>query len=160
MRKELAIGTVLASSLLFSACTARPSQQPQTTPSPAATTSPTTEQGVSMNDVTELQITDVQEGTGAIAKVGDSVSVHYTGQLTNGEVFDSSRGRGEPFTFTLGEGRVIEGWEQGIQGMKVGGQRQLVIPPSMAYGPGGVPPVIPGNATLIFDVELVEIGAK
>ncbi len=151
---------IVSASLLLSGCTAQQTQKPQSTPAAAAVEETLEKQGATMNDVTELQITDVQEGTGAIAKIGDKVSVHYTGQLTNGKVFDSSRTRGTPFEFTLGEGRVIEGWEQGIQGMKVGGQRQLIIPPSMGYGPYGSPPVIPENATLIFDVELMGITAQ
>lgn len=105
----------------------------------------------------ELVIKNVVEGTGPEAKVGDTVAVHYTGKLEDGTVFDTSRTRGEPIEFTLGAGRVIAGWEQGILGMKVGGSRTLVIPPALGYGDTGVPGAIPGGATLIFDVELMKI---
>jgi FKBP-type peptidyl-prolyl cis-trans isomerase FkpA len=89
--------------------------------------------------------------------VGDTVEVHYTGWLTNGTKFDSSRDRGEPFPFTLGTSRVIQGWHEGVAGMKVGGKRKLLIPPALAYGAEGRPPVIPPNAELIFEVELLKI---
>jgi FKBP-type peptidyl-prolyl cis-trans isomerase len=105
---------------------------------------------------TELNITDTVVGTGAEAKAGDTVFVHYTGTLTNGEIFDSSIPRGEPFSFQLGAGQVIQGWDIGIQGMKVGGKRTLVIPSSLAYGEQGIGP-IPPNATLKFDVELLDV---
>ncbi len=105
-----------------------------------------------------LQIEEIQVGTGAEAKSGQSVSVHYTGTLTNGSKFDSSRDRKEPFDFQLGAGMVIKGWDQGVAGMKVGGRRKLTIPPELGYGAGGYPPVIPPNSTLIFDIELIEVG--
>jgi FKBP-type peptidyl-prolyl cis-trans isomerase len=105
-----------------------------------------------------LQIEDLQVGTGAEAKSGQSVSVHYTGTLTNGKKFDSSRDRNSPFDFELGAGMVIKGWDQGVAGMKVGGRRKLTIPPELGYGAGGYPPVIPPNSTLIFDIELLEVG--
>ena len=105
-----------------------------------------------------LQIEDLQVGTGAEAKSGQSVSVHYTGTLTNGKKFDSSRDRNATFDFQLGAGMVIKGWDQGVAGMKVGGRRKLTIPPELGYGAGGYPPVIPPNSTLIFDIELVEVG--
>lgn len=104
----------------------------------------------------ELTIEDTLEGTGEEAKTGDTVKVNYKGTLEDGTQFDSSYDRGEPFEFTIGEGNVIQGWEQGIPGMKVGGKRKLIIPPHLAYGAGGRGS-IPPNATLIFDVELVEI---
>jgi len=104
-----------------------------------------------------LQIEDLQVGTGAEAKAGKSVSVHYTGTLTNGKKFDSSRDRHETFDFQLGAGMVIKGWDQGVVGMKVGGRRKLTVPPELGYGAGGYPPVIPPNSTLIFDIELVEV---
>ncbi len=107
-------------------------------------------------DATELQINDVQPGTGATAEAGDTVTVEYVGALTNGSVFDASENHGQPFTFTLGAGSVIQGWEQGIVGMKEGGQRVLIIPPQLGYGPTGNGP-IPGNATLLFQVQLVSV---
>ena len=113
---------------------------------------------------TDLQKTDVKQGTGAEAIAGKAVVVHYTGWLydtskpeSHGAKFDSSRDRGVPFGFVLGAGRVIKGWDEGVAGMKVGGQRTLVIPARLAYGERGAGGVIPPNATLIFDVELVEV---
>lgn len=103
-----------------------------------------------------LLIVDLQEGTGREAKVGDTIRAHYVGTLMDGTVFDSSRDRGEPFEFTLGAGQVIKGWDDGIVGMKEGGQRRLTIPPEMAYGDQAVGK-IPANSTLNFEVELVEI---
>ncbi len=105
-----------------------------------------------------LQYIDVVGGTGDSARAGQKVQVHYTGWLTNGTKFDSSRDSGQPFTFPLGGGRVIKGWDQGVLGMQVGGERRLIIPPDLGYGSRGYPPVIPQNATLIFDVELLGVG--
>jgi len=105
-----------------------------------------------------LQIEDLKIGTGAEAKAGQDVKVHYVGTLTNGSKFDSSRDRGEGFEFSLGAGEVIKGWDQGVAGMKVGGMRKLTIPPELGYGARGFPPVIPANSTLIFEVELLEVG--
>ena len=99
---------------------------------------------------------DTIEGNGAEAKAGHFVTVHYTGWLTNGSKFDSSKDRGEPFSFPLGAGHVIRGWDEGVAGMKVGGTRRLIIPPQLGYGARGAGGVIPGNATLLFEVELLE----
>ena len=104
----------------------------------------------------ELQFEDLVVGTGKEAKLGDTVSVHYTGTFLDGKTFDSSVEKGVPFEFTLGEGRVIQGWELGFVGMKVGGQRRLLIPPHLGYGEAGNAS-IPPNTPLIFDVELLEI---
>jgi FKBP-type peptidyl-prolyl cis-trans isomerase len=104
-----------------------------------------------------LEYWDIKEGTGAVAKAGQTVSVHYTGWLLDGKKFDSSVDRGKPFDFDLGAGHVIKGWDQGVVGMKVGGKRQLRIPPELGYGSRGAGGVIPANATLIFDVELLGI---
>ncbi|MFB3917692.1 MAG: FKBP-type peptidyl-prolyl cis-trans isomerase [Terriglobales bacterium] len=102
-----------------------------------------------------LEYWDIKTGTGREAKAGDTVNVHYTGWLTNGKKFDSSLDRGQPFSFKLGAGQVIRGWDEGVAGMKVGGKRQLHIPPQLGYGSRGAGGVIPPNATLIFDVELL-----
>jgi FKBP-type peptidyl-prolyl cis-trans isomerase FkpA len=104
-----------------------------------------------------LRYVDSKAGSGAEAKAGQTVDVHYTGWLTNGTKFDSSKDRGQPFTFPLGGGRVIKGWDEGVQGMKVGGVRKLTIPPELGYGPRGAGGVIPPNATLVFEVELLGV---
>ena len=106
---------------------------------------------------TTLTITDEVVGTGAEAVAGKTVSVHYVGMLPDGTVFDASKPRGQAFTFALGAGQVIKGWDQGVAGMKVGGTRQLIIPPDLAYGSQGAGGAIPPNATLIFQVELLEV---
>ncbi len=104
-----------------------------------------------------LKFTDDQVGTGAEALAGKTVSVHYTGWLTDGTKFDSSKDRGQPFSFPLGAGRVIKGWDEGVAGMKVGGKRTLTIPPELGYGARGAPGAIPPNATLKFEVELLDV---
>ncbi len=104
-----------------------------------------------------LEIVDEVVGEGAEAKRGDRVTVHYTGWLTDGTKFDSSRDRDQPFQFMLGMGMVIAGWDQGVAGMKVGGQRTLIIPAELGYGARGAGGVIPPNATLVFDVELLGV---
>ena len=105
-----------------------------------------------------LKYEDLQPGTGTEAKAGDTVQVHYTGWLTDGTQFDSSHDRNSPFTFKLGAGRVIKGWDEGVAGMRVGGKRKLTIPPDLGYGARGAGGVIPPNAELIFEVELLKIG--
>jgi FKBP-type peptidyl-prolyl cis-trans isomerase FkpA len=104
-----------------------------------------------------LKYEDLTEGTGAEAVAGKTVSVHYTGWLTDGQKFDSSKDRNDPFAFVLGGGMVIKGWDEGVLGMKVGGVRKLTIPPQLGYGVRGAGGVIPPNATLVFEVELLEV---
>ena len=105
-----------------------------------------------------MQIEDLVTGDGASPEKGKRVTVHYTGELEDGTVFDSSRDAGrEPFAFTIGVGQVIQGWDDGVMTMKVGGKRKLTIPPELGYGASGSPPVIPPNATLIFEVELLDV---
>lgn len=106
---------------------------------------------------TGLRYQDVKVGAGEEAVAGRTAVVHYTGWLTDGKKFDSSRDRGEPFSFPLGSGQVIPGWDQGVAGMKVGGRRKLVIPSDLGYGAQGAPPDIPPNSTLVFDVELLGV---
>ena len=110
---------------------------------------PTTPSGLTYEDTTE--------GTGASPRPGQTAVVHYTGYLTDGTTFDSSVDRGQPFSFRIGQGQVIKGWDEGVATMKVGGKRRLTIPPDLGYGASGAAGVIPPNATLIFDVELLDI---
>ncbi len=104
-----------------------------------------------------LKYVELEEGTGATPQSGKTVVVHYTGTLEDGTKFDSSRDRGQPFSFKIGVGQVIKGWDEGLSTMKVGGRRQLIIPPELGYGSRGAGGVIPPNATLLFDVELIDI---
>ena len=136
-------------------------QQPAATQSPALSSTLASKIGA---QVTELKKIDIKQGDGAEAVAGKEVIVHYTGWLYNpaapdghGTKFDSSLDRSSPFGFTLGTGKVIKGWDEGVAGMKVGGKRTLVIPPQMGYGERGAGGVIPPNATLLFDVELIEV---
>jgi len=113
--------------------------------------------GQSVPTPSGLQYIDVVPGTGDEARTGQRVTVHYTGWLTDGQKFDSSRDSGRPFVFQLGQGDVIQGWDTGVAGMRTGGTRRLIVPPSLGYGARGYPPVIPQNATLVFDVELLRV---
>ena len=114
------------------------------------------ETGLPTTNEQQFMITDTEVGTGAEAVAGATVSVAYVGRLENGQVFDASENHGGPYTFVLGQGAVIQGWDQGLLGMKVGGKRTLVIPPELGYGAQAVGP-IPANSTLIFDVELTDV---
>jgi len=149
MISKLLFGLLLSVTFVTTACTKT-----------AATTQPTMEQ----SSMSELIKNDTKLGTGAEAIAGRDISVHYTGWLYDaaapehkGKKFDSSRDRGQPFNFGLGGGQVIKGWDQGFAGMKVGGQRTLIIPSAMGYGARGAGGVIPPNATLVFDVELLGV---
>ncbi len=142
-----------------------PRPQPSARPeAPVALPSASTSAAVETADaapaakVDKLEKTDVKVGKGPAAKAGDTVKVHYTGTLMDGTKFDSSLDRDEPFSFTLGKGEVIKGWDEGVVGMKKGGKRKLVIPSDMAYGKRGSPPKIPPDAPLKFEIELLEIG--
>lgn len=121
------------------------------------TSTPTKVTGEGVKTDSGLQYWDIKVGTGDEAKNGDKVKVHYTGWFTSGKKFDSSVDAQQPYTFTLGQGNVIKGWDEGVAGMKVGGKRQLRIPPELAYGEQGYKNIIPPNSTLIFDVQLLAV---
>jgi len=137
------LGLVAGVALLLVGC----GQQSAPAPAPGGTV-------VTMQD--GLKVEDLAVGSGAEVKQGQRAVVHYTGWLENGTKFDSSRDRGQPFTFTVGAGDVIKGWDEGVVGMHVGGKRRLTVPSDLGYGPRGYPGVIPPNATLIFEVELLD----
>lgn len=126
-------------------------------PTPQASANATPKEGGDNMDNNQLKIEDEVVGTGEEAQAGKRVTVHYLGTLTNGTKFDSSVDRGQPFTFNLGAGQVIAGWDQGVVGMKVGGKRKLTIPPELGYGEQGAGGVIPPNATLVFEIELLKV---
>ena len=143
---------VLAAALLLAQTAAQksPSAKPNTS-------APTKVTGDGVKTPSGLQYWDIKLGTGDAAKEGSRVRVHYTGWLTSGKKFDSSVDASKPFDFRIGNGDVIKGWEEGVAGMKVGGKRQLRIPPNLAYGKDGYPGVIPPDATLIFDIQLLGV---
>ena len=137
--------------------TPEPAEQPAST-EPAATEPTELETSPEPTAaVTELQIEDLKDGSGAEAKTGDTVTVDYTLYLTDGTKIESSKDSGQPFSFTIGEGKVIPGWEQGVPGMKEGGTRKLTIPPDLAYGEAGAGAAIPPNATLVFEIDLISV---
>jgi FKBP-type peptidyl-prolyl cis-trans isomerase len=155
-KQSLLLLILLSAALVFAQTQATHStHQPAT--AHRATSSPTKVTGAGVTTPSGLQYWNIRLGTGPTALRGQKVKVDYTGWLTNGKKFDSSVGS-KPFEFTIGEGEVIKGWDEGVQGMKVGGKRQLRIPPALGYGPTGTPGgPIPPNATLIFDVRLVSV---
>jgi FKBP-type peptidyl-prolyl cis-trans isomerase FkpA len=145
---------VIALVAVATGCSQSEAPKPEQSTAQPAAAAATQQQGA---PVTELKIEDTKVGTGDAAAAGKSVTVHYTGWLTDGTKFDSSKDHGQPFTFQLGAGQVIKGWDQGVVGMKVGGVRKLTIPPGLAYGERGAGGVIPPNATLVFEVELLGV---
>jgi len=164
MRKLGIVGVIVAISTggLAAAQTAPPKKTTKMPPRIVKvrpnTKAPSKVTGDGVKTESGLQYWDITVGTGAVAKEGDRVRVHYTGWLITGKKFDSSVDAGRPFTFALGNGEVIQGWDEGVAGMKVGGKRQLRIPPELAYGEAGTPDgTIPANATLIFDVQLLTV---
>ena len=160
MRRFLISIALIAALVLAVACGSSEKKTTAPTGTPAATAAPTgggppPVSGQPTVTASGLQIIDINVGTGAEAQKGQTVSVHYTGWLADGTKFDSSLDRGQPLTFVLGGGQLIPGFDEGVVGMKIGGERRLVIPPDLAYGAQGRPPLIPANATLTFDVQLV-----
>jgi FKBP-type peptidyl-prolyl cis-trans isomerase FkpA len=160
LRSAGRLATLLLAGLL-SACGSTTPSEPAAPPTAAPPVA-----AAAQRDVAELAVSDLRAGTGAVAQAGSVVTVHYTGWLydsgaaeNKGTKFDSSRDSGRPFQFQLGAGQVIPGWDQGVAGMKVGGQRRLVIPSSLGYGQRGAGGVIPPGAALVFDVELLDVRA-
>ncbi len=146
------VAIILGLSAVFAL--AQSTAKKSTTPN---TSAPTKVTGDGVKTASGLIYWDIRVGNGEVAKEGSRVRVHYTGWLTTGKKFDSSVDAGTPFDFRIGNGEVIKGWEEGVAGMRVGGKRQLRIPPALAYGAAGYPGAIPANATLIFDVQLLAV---
>jgi len=151
------VKTLILAITLFALASPAVAQTAPAKKAPATPAGPTKVTGDPTKTASGLEYWDIKVGTGAVAQTGQQVKVDYTGWLTNGKKFDSSVGTGRPFDFKLGAGNVIKGWDEGIVGMKVGGKRQLRIPPDLAYGEKGYPGAIPPNSTLIFDVRLVDV---
>ncbi|MFZ0956969.1 MAG: FKBP-type peptidyl-prolyl cis-trans isomerase [Candidatus Sulfotelmatobacter sp.] len=154
MTKRLLAGAVI---LMLTAAFATAQTAAKRPPARPNTNAPTRVTGDGVKTDSGLQYWEIRVGTGEVAKEGNRVRVHYTGWLTTGKKFDSSVDAGKPFDFTIGNGEVIKGWEEGVAGMRVGGKRQLRIPPELGYGADGYPPTIPPNATLIFDIQLLGV---
>jgi FKBP-type peptidyl-prolyl cis-trans isomerase len=156
MTKYVAAVVILALTAVF--VLAQSATKKSTTPAHPNTNAPSKVTGDGVKTADGLQYWEIRIGTGEVAKEGSHVRVHYTGWLTTGKKFDSSVDAGTPFDFTIGNGEVIKGWEEGVAGMKVGGKRQLRIPPELGYGASGTPGgPIPANATLIFDIQLLGV---
>jgi FKBP-type peptidyl-prolyl cis-trans isomerase len=154
-KRSLAGAVIVAFTAAFAI--AQTAAKKSAAPARPNTSAPTKVTGDGVKTDSGLQYWEIRMGTGQVAKEGSRVRVHYTGWLTTGKKFDSSVDADRPFDFTIGNAEVIKGWEQGIAGMKVGGKRQLRIPPELGYGGDGYPPDIPPNATLIFDVQLLGV---
>jgi len=158
MKRGLTLGALVVCAGLTAA---QPQQSFGKTPVPAKKAAPKKKPVAKPNPVIKtksgLMMQDLKKGTGTIAKAGKTVTVHYRGTLANGKQFDASYDRGQPFSFLLGGGQVIKGWDEGVAGMKVGGKRKLIIPSALGYGARGAGGVIPPNATLIFIVELLKV---
>jgi len=166
VHRHLAAGlaVVMGAALLVTTnAKAEDTTMPKDTSKPAASSTPVVKKAAKkasskvVTTASGLKYEILKKGKGAVAKAGQTVSVHYTGWLTNGTKFDSSVDRGQPFQFSLGAGQVIKGWDEGVAGMKIGEKRKLTIPSDLGYGANGAGGVIPPNATLIFDVELLGV---
>ncbi len=157
MRSLSVAAVALTAALFFSPAVSRSLETQPSSPSKVPTPAPATNKGKIMKTSTGLEYIDTKVGTGPSPKTGQRVTVHYTGTLKDGTKFDSSVDRGQPFTFVIGVGQVIKGWDEGVSTMKVGGKRTLIIPPALGYGERGAGNVIPPNSELHFDVELLSI---